>query len=193
MKKVFGKVEALFVNPPDQKISEVRASLRVSLEGIAGDKHYGFVRNTKGSREAEIFDRPKTEKRVDMANWRQWSAVSLEEMRKLAHVLDLRQGDAMAIELASLLGSNLCVSGFTDFSMVAPTSVLAFPSGGMWMILSENLPCMHPGKAIKSVYPKFKASEFPKAAMHIRGLVGNVLMAGDVNMGDKVELRLRQL
>lgn len=191
MKSIHGKVEAVFVNQQEQKVSEVRTRIYSSLEGIEGDKHYGFVRETGGSREAEIFCRPKNDKRIRVANWRQWSAVSLEEMIDLAEKLELSEDWSTAFRLASLLGANACISGIPHFSSVTPTSILAFPSDSLWMVISENLPCLHPGYSIEAEFPKIRASQFPKAAMGIRGLVGSVLLSGEVNTGDTVELRLR--
>ncbi len=191
MEKISGTVEALFISNRGEKISEFRPRLYTSLEGIEGDKHAGFVRDSSGSREAEIFGRPKTEQRIRVANWRQWSAVSREEMNKLAEKLNIEQDDDTPAVLASLVGANILVRDIPNFSKLTPTSILVFPSGSLWMVIAENLPCIHPGHAIEAVYPKMKAAEFPKAALHIRGLVGNILLAGKVQIGDRFELRRR--
>ena len=69
-----------------------------------------------------------------------------------------------------------------------------FPSGAALAIEGENLPCTGPGKVIAAQYPDRDglATQFPKAAMHLRGLVAWVERPGIITAGDRIEVRLAE-
>lgn len=189
---LIGTVEALMVDsPPDEKISSFRDQIICTLLGIEGDKHAGEFRDSSGVREREIFFRPKTDVRAKVMNWRQWSAVSVEEMLLLAHKYGLPETPDVAKHLAQLVGANMLVSGIPLFTQLAPTSLLAFPECS-WMVMSENLPCLGAGNQIEQFYPQARAAEFAKLAMGIRGLVGTIFEAGIVKVGQQFSVERRE-
>ena len=55
--------------------------LEFDLEGIMGDKHRGFTKDS------DVRDKPLP-KKVLVQNWRQWSGVSQEELAVVAKRLD---------------------------------------------------------------------------------------------------------
>lgn len=188
---LIGTVEKLMVNcPPDDKVAADRVQIYCSLHGIEGDKHATPVRDTSGVREREMFNRPKTEQRGTVVNWRQWSGVSEDEMMLLAEKYGLPVTKEVARRLAELVGANLLVSGIPNFTRLPGTSLLAFPSCS-WLVISENLPCKGVGDQIERAYPQAKATDFPRLAMGIRGLVGMVFEAGAINVGQPIEVRRR--
>ncbi len=189
--KLIGLVEALMVDsPPDDKISSFRDQIRCTLLGIEGDKHAGKFRDTSGVREREIFLRPKTEIRAKVMNWRQWSAVSVEEMLVLAEKYNLPKTFEIAKHLAQLVGANMLVSGIPKFTQLPPTSLLAFPECS-WLLMSENLPCKGAGEQIEKYYPQARAAEFAKLAMGIRGVVGSVFEEGIIMVGQEFSVDRR--
>ncbi len=190
--KLMGKVEALMVdNPPDEKISSFRDQIVCTLLGLEGDKHAGKFRDSSGVREREIFLRPKTDVRAKVMNWRQWSAVSVEEMLLLAQKYSLPQTAEVTKHLSQLVGANMLVSGIPYFTQLPPTSLLAFPQCS-WLVISENLPCIGAGNQIEKFYPQARAAEFAKLAMGIRGLVGTVFEAGIIEVGQEFSVNRRK-
>jgi len=67
----------------EDKSKPDQPSIRAELDGVVGDKHRSF------SRKACAGD--KQPKGTLRRNERQWSAVSLQELRDIAKQLDLRQ------------------------------------------------------------------------------------------------------
>lgn len=188
---IIGRVEKLYVDcRPDDKTGSARDEIQCILTGIVEDKHEGAIRDSSGVREREIFERPKKPERAQVINWRQWSAVSVEEMRLLAHKYGLPETDAVAFDLGRLVGANLIVSGIPHFTALPPTSLLVFPECS-WITIAENLPCKGAGEQVEKVYSQAEAKFFAKLALGIRGLVGMVFEGGKVRVGDMIEVRRR--
>lgn len=171
-----GQVEALCVsnkgNVPMQEIE-------LTLEGVVGDSHGGFTRK------ADARD-PGIKRGTPVRNWRQWSAVSSEELAVVAERLGLDFLDP------ALLTANICVSGIPDFTRLPRGTTLWFPSGAILTVEEENEPCLGPGKEINACHPKVPPAAFPKAAVHMRGLVGVIYRAGIIKVGDAVEVKAYQ-
>lgn len=189
-------VEALFITPKNTslKTSTIVDKILVNHEGIIDDKHFGFTRQTKGFREKEVYGIPSfdiTNGKVEFENWRQWSAVSIEEIILIAKALNLKEVEP--VKLAQLLGANILISGIPYFTKLTPTSILHFSSGVMLKIEAENFPCVTPGIEISKIYPEVKAQHFPKAAWGLRGLVGRVSAAGEIKKGDEAIVYIKKV
>lgn len=151
--------------------------LDFDLQGIVGDRHAGFTKPADG-RDGGV-------KRGEVIrNWRQWSAVSIEELDKIATTLN-----AGKIEPA-WFGANITFSGYEGFTAIPKGSTIWFESGLILTVEGENAPCQGPGKIISSNIPHIRAHEFPKAAKNLRGLVGVVYKPGRIVPGDEAIVRV---
>ena len=142
------------------------------------DKHRGFTRI------AASWD-PEPNGTV-RRNERQWSGVSLEELEIIQQRMDLKESLA-----ASTLGANICVEGIPDFSRLSKGSKLIFPSAAVLIIEEENPPCVDMGMEIERAYTTNSGDPvtgkmFPKHALHLRGVVGFVDIAGVINTRDEI-------
>ncbi len=186
-----GRVERLLVNcPPDDKISTDRDEITCILTGIEGDKHATAIRDSSGVREREIFGRHKTAVRAQVMNWREWSAVSIEEMMLLAKRYGLPATEEVALDLGSAVGANMVVSGIPKFTRLLPTSLLVFPDCS-WITMALNFPCRGAGDQVAKLFPSIDPALFAKHAWNIRGLVGKVFEGGKIKKGDPIEVRRR--
>ena len=173
------RVTALYVAAdPNSLVSSPQQRLEFTLEGILGEGRHppAFVRSSD-SRDKGI---PRG---TPVRNWRQWSAVSLEELQSIAEELGIPELDG------ALLGANIVFTGMPSFTQVPRGSTIWFPSGAVLSVECENGPCTQPGDVISQSYPHVKPSQFPAAAMHRRGLVGVVYVAGTIELGNKAEIR----
>lgn len=152
-------------------------TIEFSLEGVVGDKHAGFTRKADG-RDAGVRNG------TIIRNWRQWSAVSVEELRSIAQNLGLAELDA------SLLAPNIVFSGIDALTAIPKGSAIWFASGAVLTVEGENAPCTLAGKQISKAFPQLLPSEFPKAARGLRGLVGVVYKSGVVQVGDEAVVRI---
>jgi len=165
----------------DKTKPELR-SIRVELDGIVGDKHQSF------SRKAWAGD--KQAKGTVRRNERQWSAVSLEELREITEALDLRQP-----LLPSTLGANLCLKGIRELSRLPKGTILKFPSGAELCVEEYNPPCLDMGTRLAKTHWKrtgdpIPTTAFSDAARLLRGIVGVVEVPGDISAGDEVRVEL---
>jgi MOSC domain-containing protein YiiM len=172
------KVEFLGVGDQDDGL-ETRSvlSLDLQLEGVTGDKHTGFTRRADARDEGVKRGTP-------VRNWRQWSAVSVEELDRIKQAMSLPDLPP------ELLGANICFSGNDSLTLIPRGSMIWFPSGAVLTVEGENEPCMGPGRVIAKRFPQVQAARFPKAAKQLRGLVGIVYRAGVVKLGDQAVVRL---
>ncbi|MBI4836643.1 MAG: hypothetical protein HY817_05290 [Candidatus Abawacabacteria bacterium] len=196
MRIIEGRVEAVFITPEAALVAERRQEIESTLWGIWGDRHQGFTTLTKGKRERSALgvELPYEGQKLQVPNWRQWSAVSTTELKRIATNLGLAGIDLT--ELASLLGANMLVSDDDKFSPrfsdVPAGSMFVFPSGCIWEVRAENFPCDHPGKNIHNKYQQVPEAAFVKAALHNRGLMGNVFYPGVIKVGDNFKLQIRE-
>jgi MOSC domain-containing protein YiiM len=186
MNTVNGHVEAVFFTPdsePETGVSVTKDFIDCDFSGVIDDKHYGQTLMTRGARETEVFNLPRNNKeKIETANWRQWSAVSVEDLEIIAKNLKLKEIDPQ--KLASLMGANILVSGIDNFSKIPGGTLITFSSGTILKVEAENFPCVFPGKEISSVFPEVKAATFPKLAWGLRGIVGTVFRKGKIHKGD---------
>lgn len=173
-----GRVETVMILEPGADIiSTPLERVKVTEAGFEGDRHAGLTR-TADSRASGAS--PGEEVR----NTRQVSIVSQEEMDEIARRMEL--GDVRA----EWMGANLCLSGIEDLTRLPQGARLAFENGVEIVVHGENKPCTGPGKVIEDHYPERDglASQFPKQALHLRGLVGWVDQPGEINVGERVRV-----
>lgn len=168
-----GTVESLWSNGRNYPF------LRCNLEGIQGDRHAGFTKK------ADVRDKP-IPKGTIIRNWRQWSAVSKEELTEIAEKLSLPH------ITAEQLYANICFSGIPDFTKLPRGSRIIFPSDLILSVEEDNEPCMTPARAIQRTYQDFNPSQFMKAAWGLRGLVGVIHYPGSMRVGDDVTVEVAQ-
>ena len=147
--------------------------------GIPGDLHFG-VRMRSGGRQAHY---PRG---TEIANYRQLSLVSQEELAEVAARLGL------PVIKPEWLGANLLVSGIPEFTLLPAMTRLFFPGDLALALAGENQPCIHPGNLIQEAFPDRPglAARFVQEAIRRRGVVGWVERPGSVRVGDKIRLAL---
>jgi MOSC domain-containing protein YiiM len=167
--------------------SQALAEAEVTLEGFKGDKHSGLT-HPSGSRT------PWYPRGTIIRNSRQISLVSEEELAETARALELPELPP------EWIGANLLIRGLPGFTQIAPGTRLffgrdtfgsgTFGSGAVLAVEGENYPCKTAGAEIErhvAGRPGL-AVQFPKAAIHRRGLVAWVERAGFIRPGDLVHI-----
>jgi MOSC domain-containing protein YiiM len=169
-------VEALLIADGEGFVSRPVASLQLTFQGLAGDRHAGATRSSDART-------PWHPRRTPIANTRQVSIVSTEECALVAEALGLRALDP------ALLGANLVIAGLEGLTQVPPATRLQFPSGATIFVTEPNAPCRQPGRKIAATYgnPALEFA-FPKKAVGLRGIVGLVEREGRVATGDAVTI-----
>ena len=178
-KTIEAKVEGLYWAPRDTFVSEPLDMMKLTYEGIAGDRHCGLYRES-GPRE------PWYPRGTPMRNERQLSILSVEENAEVAALMGIPELKP------EWIGGNLLLSGVPQLSRLPPRTLLWFPSGAAVRIDGDNGPCKKSGASIASKVrgrPDLEFS-FVKAAKHKRGLLGWVEREGEVHPGDVVKLRI---
>jgi hypothetical protein len=176
-KTIKGKIAALTLGKQDWDRVSV-ASIQAELDGLVGDKHRGYSRIA--------FDGDKEPEGAVRRNERQWTAMSVEEIAQIQTNMDL-------VETLTCLDMsvNLCFEGIADFSQLPKGTKFIFPSGAKLVNVEYNPPCTGQGEvlakkfATKTGVPLTRTS-FPVAAIGLRGLLGVVDVAGEINVGDEV-------
>ena len=184
MSSVVGKVVLVHRGTGEDLGKEVQDSIQLELDGVVGDRHRSFQRET--------WEHDKQPEGTVRRNERQWSAVSVEEMSHIATKMDL----AEPLTAASL-GANLCLRGIPDLSRLPRGSLLKFSSGVELQVEEYNPPCLEMGKKLASIYTTHSGeplaeTAFSQAAKFSRGVVGVVEVAGVISAGDAVTVELYQ-
>ncbi len=174
-----GRVDALYLGNAKGLEKTPCESLEFTLEGIAGDKHAGFIKKADARN-------PEYKRGTHMRNDRQWSAVAPDELTEAAQLMGVDHIDP------AWVGANLSFTGIPNFTALPKGTKLIFPSGAVLVVEAENAPCVGPGRVIVAKYPELNLSpnRFPKAAIHKRGLVGVIERAGVVRVGDPVVVQV---
>lgn len=187
-----GRVEAVLVaatlgfivSTPVKKIQVIR------YHGVKGDNHAGVrladVRENK-------FLSFGFSKGVEIANYREFSAVSVEELAEVANAMDLPK----SIPHGSL-GENLVFSGVPKLTELPVGTMLFFRKDesrirtAVLVVWGENTPCRLPGEVIQQHFPDLPklASRFPKEAIGKRGVVGSVYSSGYIHESDTVVVKV---
>ena len=173
---------SVYLGSPGGLGKELRPFLQAELDGFRGDRHKSYSRQTwVGDKQPEGTSR---------RNERQWSAVSVEELAEIQHTMDLKE----PITAASL-GANICLSGVPHLSRLPKGTILTFPSGAVLVVEEYNPPCLEMGQKLASIHTTnsgqpVRDTAFSKAAKYSRGVVGVVEVAGIINAGDDVTIKL---
>ena len=182
MKKIIAKIVSVHSGSNDDLSKEEHASIQVELDGIVGDRHRSYVRDT--------YTVDKQPYGTVRRNERQWSAVSIEELDSISAEMNLKEGIT-----AASVGANLCIDGISELSRLPKGTLLQFPSGTELIVEEFNPPCSDMSK-IQALRHQTESGEpvsdtaFSKAAKLNRGVVGVVEAAGEINAGDEVTVVL---
>ena len=174
-----GTVQSVLVGRnPGSLVSTPQPQVNVTFEGFEGDQHSGITHPSDGRT-------PFYPRGTLIRNSRQVSLVSQEELEQIASALTLPE------VRPEWLGANLLLEGIPSFSLLPPMTRLFFGSGAVLMIMDENLPCSNPGKVLQEQFSQVSnlAGEFPRAALHKRGLVAVVDRPGTIQVGDEVHVQ----
>ena len=182
MKEFKAKLVSVHSGSNDDMSKPAHESLLLEADGFTGDKHRGFTRI------AADWDAEPTG--TLRRNERQWSGVSVEELAIIQDKMDLKEALSPIT-----LGTNICVEGIPNFSLLPKGSKLVFPSSAVLIVEEENDPCLDMGLEIERCYQtnsgeKVAGKMFPKLAMHRRGLVGVVDIGGLINCGDEIIVKV---
>lgn len=180
MQKLSATVVSVHVGSDDTPGKAERASIKVELDGVAGDCHQSYSR--------KCYNGDKQAKGTVRRNERQWSATSVEELQEISEAMNLA-----APITAAEIGANLCLKGIPQLSRLPMGTTLKFPSGAELMVSEFAAPCLGKGTQIAETHrtqsgAALANTDFPKAAKLSRGIVGVVEVAGTINPGDEVEI-----
>ncbi len=177
-KKITGFVVSVHIGDNEDMSKESTDSVRAELDGFVGDRHRSYSR--------VAFDGESVPVGTTCRNSRQWSAVAVEELAKIQQAMELETSLT-----AETLGANLCFEGLPDFSRLPKGTELWFPSGAILIVEGYNPPCQDMSEKIARTH-RTTADKSPRrfafamAAKRLRGLVGVVEVAGEINAGDEV-------
>jgi hypothetical protein len=152
--------------------TEPVAVLQTDLAGIIGDRHHGFTRPA-GARE------PWYPRGTPIRSGRQLSIVAIEELEDIARRLDIPHLEP------GWIGANILVSGIPAFTRLPCGARLVCHDGAVLVNEGENAPCRFAGAEIARHFPERPGLDrlFPKAAIHLRGIVASVELAGMIAPG----------
>lgn len=120
---------------------------------------------------------------TEIANVRQLSIVSAEELREIAAACDLDSIDPV------WLGATLVVEGLADFSHLPPSSRLQGEDGATLVVDMENRPCHLPAREIETDRPG-SGKAFKQAANGKRGVTAWVERPGCLMLGGTLTLHV---
>jgi MOSC domain-containing protein YiiM len=171
-----GRVAGLYVGNSIGAGKVAVSEMRLTLNGIDDDAHAGMVRA------ADARD-PGFRRGTPLANVRQVSLVSVEELAEIAKRLEIDRIDP------AWLAANMAVEGAGPITQWQRGTVLRFPSGAAIYITDLNTPCRLAAKLIAKHggYRDHDLAGFVPSALGRRGLVGIVYAAGDIRSGDAIE------
>lgn len=182
MNTVKPQVMSVHAGSNEDLSKDEQPAIQVELDGIVGDGHRSYDRETwPGDKQATGTRR---------RNERQWSAVSAEELAEIREEMDLSEPLT-----AERLGANLCLTGIRELSRLPKGTLLKFPSGAELMVEEYNPPCRdmaaHIIKAHRTRSGKeLTLSAFSNAAKLKRGIVGVVEVPGAISAGDEVTVEI---
>jgi hypothetical protein len=152
-------------------------TLELGFDGPVGERHSGRTRPSC-SRVTSQHARG-----TEIANVRQLSIVSAEELAEIAAKMDIDRIDP------TWLGASLAIEGIPDFTLVPPSSRLQGPDGMTLIVDMENRPCHLPAREIEALYPG-KGKRFKTAAKNARGVTAWVERPGRLRLGDALRLHV---
>ena len=168
----------------DRRDTFEAAALELTFDGIPGNRHVGPTKPA-GPREKHY---PAGHL---MANMRQWSAVSEEELAAAAKLMGLDDLDP------GWIGANIVVEGIPHFSQLPLVSHLFFDRDGepgpVLGVYEHNGPCTWPDAYIEAGARRKPTVSFAKGGLSRRGLVGWVDAEGIIHPGDRVVVKIPKL
>lgn len=170
-----GQTEAVLVGcTPGTFESTRQEAITLTFAGIEHDLHAGLTLSSGGRT-------PWYPRGTEIRNSRQVSMVSLEELEQIALNLQTPQ------ILPEWMGANLLLSGIPHLSLLPPNTRISFPSGAALIVSAENHPCRSAGKLVGERSGCADAETlFPRAALHLRGVVAWVERPGIIRCTDAV-------
>lgn len=157
--------------------SEAIDQVALDWSGMPGEFHGGRTRPSC----VRVTEQHK--EGTEIANVRQLSVVSAEEMAQIAAEMGL---DALNPEW---LGASVVVEGIEDFTHIPPSSRLQTESGATLVVDMHNRPCNWPGKEIEKDHKGF-GRKFRKAGEGRRGITAWVERPGILRVGDAIQLHV---
>lgn len=182
MKEIVARIVSVHSGDNNDLSKEARESIQVELDGIVGDRHRSYVRDT--------WKNDKQPYGTVRRNERQWSATSVEELREISEAMDLQEPLT-----AASVGVNLCIEGIAELSTLPKGTLLKFASGAELIVEEYNPPCSDMSKIVARLHKTNGGqaptdTEFSKAAKLKRGVVGVVEAAGTISAGEDVTVVL---
>lgn len=156
-------------------------------DGPLGDIHAGFDRKLSGH-DGDYIRTSGLLKGAAVFNWRSWTGVSVEELASVEQALNYE------IPIGCLL-ENIRIEGIPHFSKLTPGTRLVFPtnhtagitSQAILAVWEENGPCRTVGERLENLHgSQGLKTTFIREAQNKRGVMGFVLAAGVVRLGDSV-------
>lgn len=182
---LLGRVEKVLIGLTHGKVATtpVRKASFIVGHGIKGDWHAG-PRLADG-REEELLKFGHS-KGTLLANHREFSAVSKEEMEEVATKMKIAGIPAGSV------GENLILSCIPNLTQLPSGTLIFFRKNekelrtAVLAVWRDNGPCLYAGKEIaQQVGPHVQAVAFPKVAVGKRGIVGSVYASGIIHEGDE--------
>lgn len=162
----------------DTHITTPQAQARATFAGFDGDQHAGLTRKSDGRT-------PFYPRGTLIRNERQVTIVSSAELALAAAEMGIAE------IRPEWIGANLLIDGIPQLTLLPPQSRLFFASGAVLLVTGENHPCTIAGGAIEQqVGRPGLAQQFPKAAIHRRGLTAAVERPGLIRPGDAVTVEV---
>jgi hypothetical protein len=177
--KLNGIVTNLFLGlQPGTHLTTPQAQVRATFAGLAGDQHAGLTR--KSDSRTPFYKRGTL-----IRNERQVTIVSSAELALAAAELSIPQ------IRPEWIGANLLIDGIPHLTLLPPSSRLFFAGGAVLLVTGENNPCTIAGGAIEQQMgiPGL-TQQFPKAAVHRRGITATVERPGLIRLGDRVMIEV---
>ena len=175
--RLTGKVMGVFLGlDPDTLVTTLQDQVQATFSGFEGDHHAGITRKSDSRT-------PHYPRGTEIRSDRQVSIVAVEELA----IISGRMG--LAEIQAEWLGANLLIQGIPNLTLLPPETRFFFAGGATLVITAENLPCRSAGKAIQQASGVDSIQDqFPKAGMHLRGLVACVEKPGVIKNGEDVRV-----
>jgi hypothetical protein len=174
-------VSGVYIVPPigDGIGADPVSEAQVTFEGFAGDRHAGMT--MKSNSRTPFYTRG-----TEIWNNRQVTIVSVEELAVVAPRMGIPE------ILPEWLGANLALSGIPELSHLPPGTRLFFPGEATLIVQVENGPCLVAGKEIQEHHPEIPdlGPQFPKQALHLRGIAACVERPGVIRTGDVVKVMI---
>jgi MOSC domain-containing protein YiiM len=176
-RKKHGRIAGLFASSASGSVKEPASQLTLTFAGVLDDGHAGMTRPA-GVRE------PAFKRGHEIANMRQLSLVSMEELADAASLMGLARIDP------GWIAANIAIEGAGPITQFPSGTIIRFqPSQASIYVTGLNTPCTFAAKLIAKAgrHPAADTASFVRHATGRRGLVGIVYAAGVISVGDSVE------